>query len=140
MYKLRDIILEQSVNPKALILAGSPGAGKSSFIEGVKNALILNVDDYYMRNLKNMGVSLDLKNADAEERSKAASAMAAANKELDIPPKFNRILIFPSHHAHSANLVDTGTEEDRLILVGYISDIYSNTTPSQRFHKISPDQ
>jgi len=82
MYKLRDIILEQSVNPKALILAGSPGAGKSSFIEGVKNALILNVDDYYMRNLKDMGVSLDLKNADAEERSKAASAMAAANKEF----------------------------------------------------------
>jgi len=82
MYKLRDIILEQSVNPKALILAGSPGAGKSSFIEGVKNALILNVDDYYMRNLRDMGVSLDLKNANAEERSKAASAMAAANKEF----------------------------------------------------------
>ena len=82
MYKLRDIILERSVNPKALILAGSPGAGKSSFIEDVNNALILNVDDYYMRNLKDMGVSLDLKNADAEARSKAASAMAAANKEF----------------------------------------------------------
>jgi len=82
MYKLRDIILERSVNPKALILAGSPGAGKSSFIEDVDNALILNVDDYYMRNLKDMGVSLDLKNADAEARSKAASAMAAANKEF----------------------------------------------------------
>jgi predicted kinase len=61
MYKLRDIILEQSVNPKALILAGSPGAGKSSFIEGVKDALILNVDDFYMRNLKDLNVSLDLK-------------------------------------------------------------------------------
>jgi len=82
MYKLRDIILEQSVNPKALILAGSPGAGKSSFIEGVKNALILNVDDYYMRNLKDLNVSLDLKNANAEDRSKAAQAMAAANKEF----------------------------------------------------------
>ena len=82
MYKLRDIILEQSVNPKALILAGSPGAGKSSFIEGVKNALILNVDDFYMRNLKDLNVSLDLKNANAEDRSKAAQAMAAANKEF----------------------------------------------------------
>jgi predicted kinase len=82
MYKLRDIILERSVNPKALILAGSPGAGKSSFIEDIDNALILNVDDYYIRNLKDMGVSLDLKNADAEARSKAASAMAAANKEF----------------------------------------------------------
>ena len=47
MYKLRDIILERSSNPKALILAGSPGAGKSSFIEDVDNTLILNVDDYY---------------------------------------------------------------------------------------------
>ena len=82
MYKLRDIILEQSVNPKALILAGSPGAGKSSFIEGVKDALILNVDDYYMRNLKDLNVSLDLKNATPEDRSKAAQAMAAANKEF----------------------------------------------------------
>ena len=82
MYKLRDIILERSVNPKALILAGSPGAGKSSFIEDIDNALILNVDDYYMRNLKDMGVSLDLKNADADARSKAAQAMAAANKEF----------------------------------------------------------
>ena len=43
MYKLRDIILERSVNPKALILAGSPGAGKSSFIEDIDNALILNL-------------------------------------------------------------------------------------------------
>ena len=82
MYKLRDIILEQSANPKALILAGSPGAGKSSFIENVKDALILNVDDAYMRNLKDLNVSLDLKNANAEERSKAAQAMAAANKEF----------------------------------------------------------
>ena len=35
-----------------------------------------------MRNLKDMGVSLDLKNADADARSKAAQAMAAANKEF----------------------------------------------------------
>ena len=82
MIRLRDIILEQSTNPKALILAGAPGAGKSSFIEDVDNALILNVDDYFIRNLKDAGVSLDLKNADAEARSKAAKAMAAANKEF----------------------------------------------------------
>jgi predicted ATP-binding protein involved in virulence len=82
MIKLRHIILEQSTNPKALILAGSPGAGKSSFIEGVKDAIILNVDDYYMRNLKDLNVSLDLRNANAEDRSKAAQAMAAANKEF----------------------------------------------------------
>ena len=82
MIKLRQIILEQSTNPKALILAGSPGAGKSSFIEGVKNALILNVDEYFMRNLKNADVSLDLKNASPQDRSDAAKAMASANKEF----------------------------------------------------------
>ena len=87
MYKLKELISDHltedtPVNPKALILAGAPGAGKSSFIEGVKDALILNVDDYYIRNLKDLGVSLDLKNADAEDRSKAAKAMAAANKEF----------------------------------------------------------
>lgn len=86
MYKLKDILnevlQENQDNPKALILAGAPGAGKSSFIEGVKDALILNVDNYYMRNLKDAGVSFDLKNADAEDRSKAAKAMAAANKEF----------------------------------------------------------
>ena len=87
MYKLKELISDHltedtPVNPKALILAGAPGAGKSSFIEGVKDALILNVDDYYIRNLKDLGVSLDLKNADAEVRSKAAKAMAAANKEF----------------------------------------------------------
>ena len=59
MIRLRDIILEQSTNPKALILAGSPGAGKSSFIEDIDNALILNLDDYFIRNLKDAGVSKD---------------------------------------------------------------------------------
>ena len=82
MYKLSDIVLERINRPKAMILAGSPGAGKSSFIEDVNNALIMNIDDIYIRNLQKMGVSLDLKNANAEERSKAASAFASANKEF----------------------------------------------------------
>ena len=86
MYKLKDILnevlQEDQNNPKALILAGAPGAGKSSFIEGVKDALILNVDNYYMGNLKDAGVSLDLKNADAEDRSKFMKAMAQATKKL----------------------------------------------------------
>ena len=82
MITLRNILLEQSNNPKALILAGSPGAGKSSIIEGVKNALILNVDEYFMRNLNKAGVSLDLKNASPQDRSDAAKAMASANKEF----------------------------------------------------------
>ena len=69
MIKLRHIILEQSTNPKAMILAGSPGAGKSSFIEGVKDALVLNVDDYFMRNLKDAEISLDLKNIASKKKN-----------------------------------------------------------------------
>jgi ribosomal protein L20 len=40
----------------------------------------LNIDDDFIKNLKDADVSLDLKNADAEGRSKAAVAMQAAMK------------------------------------------------------------
>ena len=72
---------EQTGKPKAIIFAGAPGAGKSSFIEKISNAEVLNLDDYFIKNLRDANVSLDLKNADAEGRSKAAKAMAAANQE-----------------------------------------------------------
>ena len=121
MYKLRDIILERSVNPKSLILAGSPGAGKSSFIEDVDNALILNVDDYYMRNLKDMGVSLDLKNADADARSKAASAMAAANKEFR--PYMKDIIL------GKKNFILDGTADAALLLASASAFFKSKDTP-----------
>jgi|TARA_B100002019_G_scaffold13135_1_gene10632 predicted kinase len=83
MVTLIQLLKEVSANPKALILSGAPGAGKSSLLEKVKGqALILNIDDYYIDNLKKANVSLDLKNASPEDRSKAAKAMMAANKEF----------------------------------------------------------
>ena len=71
-------------NPKAIILAGAPGAGKGYVLKGLNigGFKVLNIDDTYINNLKKANVSLDLKNASAEERSKQAIAMAAANKEF----------------------------------------------------------
>ena len=84
MIKLYDLLTEQMGQPKAIILAGAPGAGKSSvigdLISGIK---VLNIDDYYIQNLKDAGVSLDLKKGDAEARSKAAIAMQQAKKTYD---------------------------------------------------------
>ena len=70
--------------PKAIILAGAPGAGKGFVLKGlnISGLPVLNIDDTYIENLKKANVSLDLKNASAEDRSKQAKAMADANKEF----------------------------------------------------------
>jgi hypothetical protein len=41
----------------------------------------MNIDDFFIKNLRDAGISLDLKKADAEGRSGAAKAMQAAQKE-----------------------------------------------------------
>ena len=83
MISLMEILKEAQGAPKAVILAGAPGAGKSSIVGDIISDLglkTLNIDDDFIANLKLSGVSLDLKNADAEGRSKAAKAMQAAQK------------------------------------------------------------
>ena len=83
MISLIQLLLEDTSNPKAVILAGAPGAGKSSIVGDIISGLglkVMNIDDYFIKNLKDLGVSLDLKKADADGRSKAAKAMAAATK------------------------------------------------------------
>jgi chloramphenicol 3-O-phosphotransferase len=77
-----QLLKEVQGAPKAVILAGAPGAGKSSIVGDIirfrfKN---LNIDDFFIANLKASGVSLDLKKADAEGRSKAASCNASKPK------------------------------------------------------------
>jgi adenylate kinase family enzyme len=90
MISLVNILKEVTSSPKAIILAGAPGAGKSSIVGDIISSLglkVLNIDDHFITNLKNSGVSLDLKKADSEGRSKAAMAMQQAQKsyqdELD---------------------------------------------------------
>ena len=83
MISLVQLLNEAENSPKAVILAGAPGAGKSSIVGDIISGLglkVLNIDDYFIKNLKDAGVSLDLKKGGPEERSKAAIAMQAAQK------------------------------------------------------------
>ena len=84
MIKLYNLLIEQLNGPKAIILAGAHGAGKGFILSGLDlgNLKVLNVDNTYIDLLKKANVSLDLKNATPEERSKQAKLMAAANKEF----------------------------------------------------------
>ena len=84
MIKLYDLLMEQINNPKAIILAGAPGAGKGFILRGLDlgGLKVLNVDNIFIEKLKQANVSLDLKNATPDERSKQAKEMAAANKEF----------------------------------------------------------
>ena len=83
MISLVQLLKEATSMPKAIILAGAPGAGKSSIVGDIiadMGLKVLNIDDHFIKNLRDADVSLDLKRADAEGRSKAAKAMQAAQK------------------------------------------------------------
>jgi adenylate kinase family enzyme len=83
MILLMELLKEVQSTPKAVILAGAPGAGKSSIVGDIISNMglkVLNIDDHFIKNLKDSGVSLDLKKGGPEERSKAAVAMQAAQK------------------------------------------------------------
>jgi adenylate kinase family enzyme len=84
MISLVQLLKETQGNPKAIILAGAPGAGKGYILRGLDlgGLKVLNVDNIYINMLKKANVSLDLKNATPEERSEQAKQMAAANKEF----------------------------------------------------------
>ena len=84
MISLLQLLNEVDSSPKAIILAGAPGAGKGYVLKGLDlNGLkIMNIDNSFINKLKQANVSLDLKNSTPEERSEAAKAMAAANKEF----------------------------------------------------------
>ena len=84
MISLIELLKEAVSKPKAIILAGAPGAGKGYILRGLDLAglKVLNVDDIYVPLLQKANVTLDLKNATPEERSEQAKQMAAANKQF----------------------------------------------------------
>ena len=84
MISLVQLLNEVQGEPKAIILAGAPGAGKGFILRGLDlgGLKVLNVDNIFIEKLKQANVSLDLKNATPEERSEQAKQMAAANKEF----------------------------------------------------------
>jgi len=84
MISLIQILNEAQGEPKAIILAGAPGAGKGYVLNGLDlgGLKMMNIDNIFIDKLKQANVTLDLKNATPEERSEQAKAMAAANKEF----------------------------------------------------------
>ena len=84
MISLIQLLKEAQGNPKAIILAGAPGAGKGYVLKGLDlgGLKVMNIDDIFIDKLKQVNVSLDLKNATPEERSQQSKQMAAANKEF----------------------------------------------------------
>jgi adenylate kinase family enzyme len=84
MISLVQLLREAQGSPKAVILAGAPGAGKGYTLRGLDlgGLKIMNIDDIFVEKLKQANVTLDLKNATPEERSEQAKQMAAANKEF----------------------------------------------------------
>jgi len=84
MISLVTLLKEATETPKAIILAGAPGAGKGFVLKGLDlgGLKVLNIDNIFINMLKQANVSLDLKNASPEERSQQAKSMAAANKEF----------------------------------------------------------
>ena len=84
MISLMQLLKEAQGNPKAIILAGAPGAGKGYILKGLDlgGLKVLNIDNIYIDMLKKANVSLDLKNSSPEERSQQAISMAAANKDF----------------------------------------------------------
>ena len=63
MISLLQLLKEVQGNPKAIILAGAPGAGKGFILRGLDlgGLKVMNVDDKYIANLKQANESLDLK-------------------------------------------------------------------------------
>ena len=84
MISLTQILSEIEKGPKAIILAGAPGAGKGYILRGLDlgSLKVLNIDNIFIDMLKKSNITLDLKNATPEERSQQAISMAAANKDF----------------------------------------------------------
>ena len=122
MIKLYDLLTEQVNTPKAIILAGAPGAGKGYVLSGLDlgGLKTMNIDNIFIDKLKQANVTLDLKNATPEERSEQAKAMAAANKEFKgelqnvIAGKESFVL-----DGTAASVKQTSTLKDELEEAGY---------------------
>jgi predicted ABC-type ATPase len=85
MIKLSKLLLEVTSSPIAIFLAGSAGAGKSTFrtefLDPVADFTVLNVDDEYEPLLQKAGLPLDFRKFQGpEDLSAAGSAMAQAQK------------------------------------------------------------
>lgn len=81
-----QLLNEAQGSPKAILLAGAPGAGKGTILSKVdlKGLPIFNLDDTIiaLSRVEGEGFTLDQKTANAEDRSRFMKAMQAATKDL----------------------------------------------------------
>lgn len=84
MIKLLTLLREIQSPPKALILAGAPGAGKGSILKDLdlSGLKTLNLDDEIIKLSKELGFTLNQKDTDNENRSAFMKAMAQATSNL----------------------------------------------------------
>jgi adenylate kinase family enzyme len=84
MISLIQLLREVQGIPKAIILAGAPGAGKGFILKGLDlgGLKTFNLDNTFVDLLKQANISLDLKSLGPEDRSAAAQAMAQATAKL----------------------------------------------------------
>ena len=84
MISLMQLLKEVQGNPKAIILAGAPGAGKGFILKGLDlgGLKVFNLDNTFIDLLKQANISLDLKSHGPEDRSAAAQAMVQATAKL----------------------------------------------------------
>ena len=84
MISLMQLLREVQGTPKAIILAGAPGAGKGFILKGLDlgGLKIFNLDNTFVDLLKQANISLDLKSLGPEDRSAASQAMAQATSKL----------------------------------------------------------
>jgi len=89
MISLIQLLKEVQSNPKAIILAGAPGAGKGTILGGLNLSGLktLNLDDTIAALSKEQDFTLNQKAADAEDRSKFMQAMRVATDKLKGNPK-----------------------------------------------------
>ena len=89
MISLVQLLKEVQSQPKAIILAGAPGAGKGTVLGGLNLSGLktLNLDDTIAALSKEQGFTLNQKSADAEDRSKFMQAMRTATDQLKGNPK-----------------------------------------------------
>jgi len=85
MIRLSSLLLEAINQPIAIFLAGSAGAGKSTFrkefLDSIADFTILNIDDEYEPLLQKANLPLDFRKFKGpEDLSAAGSAMAQAQK------------------------------------------------------------
>lgn len=85
MIRLSSLLLEAIGNPIAIFLAGSAGAGKSTFrrefLDSIADFTILNIDDEYEPLLQKANLPLDFRKFKGpEDLSAAGTAMSQAQK------------------------------------------------------------